>query len=94
MNYLGTDWVCDEGYKKDYSTGQCIKVACGPNEYLGGWNKDTCYCKDGYKRNYTTGKCEKIICGENEYLSTFWNECFCKDGYTRDYLTGKCVKEQ
>ena len=49
---------CNDGYKKNYSTGQCEQVVCGANAYLGGYSKDTCYCNDGYKKNYSTGQCE------------------------------------
>ena len=55
LNYLGTGWSCNSGYKNIGDT--CQKVTCVANAYLGGYNKDTCYCNEGYKVN-SAGQCE------------------------------------
>lgn len=91
LDYWGTGWDCNRGYKENYTKGTCEKVVVPQNaslDYFGsGWD-----CNRGYKENYTKGTCEKVEIPANASLDYFGSGWDCNRGYKENYSRGTCEK--
>lgn len=84
----GSYKVCDRGFKKNYSTGNCEQIKVPEHGKLNYFGNDW-ECEDGYKKNYSTNSCNKVNIPENAKLisGSYWS---CNKGYKRNYSNDTC----
>jgi len=91
LDYLGNDWVCNKGYKRNYFTDTCDKIVVPVNGSLDYFGNDWA-CNKGYKRDYLEDTCDKIVVPTNGTIDYFGNDWVCNKGYIKNYFTDKCDK--
>ncbi|MCA9358786.1 hypothetical protein KC926_01115 [Candidatus Kaiserbacteria bacterium] len=92
LNYSGTDWYCDTGYKTKYDDNYkkvgCTKIKVPTNAHLSTFSNDW-YCDTGYRTTYNNSYqksgCEEIEVPSHAHLSTFSNDWYCDSGYETKY---------
>jgi hypothetical protein len=81
--------TCDSGYRKNYVTDQCERVAIPPHATLSFLGNDF-VCDRGYRRNYVSSRCDEVKVPANATLSFLGNDFTCNRGFKVNYLTQQC----
>lgn len=76
----GSEWYCNDGYRKDGDRCQKLNVPANAWVYGSEW-----YCNDGYRKD--GDRCEKLNVPANAWV--YGSEWYCNDGYRK--VGDRCV---
>jgi hypothetical protein len=88
LNYEGSDWGCNSGYRKNNSQNTCEVFNVPLHTHL--ISLGVLECDRGYQKDLNTGACVEMIIPQNAILDSDGKGWTCDRGYRKNYAQMKC----